>query len=492
MQAKNREDSIDGGPPQALANAGCCGGTWALADDGGPGTIVFPAETEDGLERISAAGGDPVRVTALDPSRHETSHRHPQFLPDGRHFPFLAISDQEDNNAVFVGDVRAKPDPRNVRKVMRAASHVWWAPPGYLLFLRDNNLMAQAFDARRFEVSGEPLVVAEHVGNGFNRHTSDFSVSATGLLAWRSGFNADRELAWFDRSGKQITGLDAREPYLSPRLSPDGGRVALIRLGTRVLGSSEGRIESSLTGNIGLMDLGSGALSAFADGSAVEPVWSPDGRRIVFGRYEKGVCGLYWKPVSEIGDEELLLRSAHESAPLGFSPDGWFLLFHESDRGQVSDLFLLPLMGDRKPILISHNTVSSAAFSPDGRWIAYAAAGLGRFEVFVRSFAGGDTRATSGKWQVSTSGGWLPRWRHDGGELFYYSFYNTLVGVPVTAGVTFRCGAPVTLFDPHDYNQTDFAYDVSADGQRFLISRIFEDEDRPINIALDWLSLAKK
>jgi Tol biopolymer transport system component len=365
-------------------------------------------------------------------------------------------------------------------------------PPGYLLFLRDNNLMAQAFDARRFEVSGEPLVVAEHVGNGFNRHTSDFSVSATGVLAWRSGFNADRELAWFDRSEKQITGLDASEPYLSPRLSPDGGRVALIRLGTRVLGSSEGRIESSLTRNIWLMDLGSGALSAFADGSAVEPVWSPDGRRIVFGRYEKGVCGLYWKPVSEIGDEELLLRSAHESAPLGFSPDGWFLLFHESDRGQVSDLFLLPLMGDRKPILISHNTVSSAAFSPDGRWIAYAAAGLGRFEVFVRSFAGGDTRATSGKWQVSTSGGWLPRWRHDGRELFYYSFYNTLVGVPVTAGVTFGSGAPVTLFDPHDYNQTDFAYDVNADGQRFLISRIFEDEDRPINIALDWLSLAKK
>jgi len=194
------------------------------------------------------------------------------------------------------------------------ATRVWWAPPGYLLFLRDNNLVAQAFDDRRFEVSGDPFVVAEHVGNGFNRFTSDFSVSATGVLAWRSGFNGERQLAWFDRSGKQLAGLDSHERYLFPRLSPDGAEIAII--------NAEAFVRAGVTESHGmpamsicLLDPLRGAVSAFAVGSVISPVWAPDGSRIVFGRSQGSGYGLYWKAVRGAGDEEVLLKTATLPSP---------------------------------------------------------------------------------------------------------------------------------------------------------------------------------
>jgi len=488
---KLKKVSIDGGQVQALANAGCCGGTWARTEDGDPGTIVFGTEDENSLQRIPAEGGEPVRITSLDLSRDEVHLLQPHFLPDGRHFLFLADRGQEDS-AVCIADAYSQTDPTNVRRVsLRGTSHVWWGPPGYLLFVRDNNLLAQAFDARHFEVSGVPILVAEHVGDGFNRRTSDFSVSANGVLAWRSGFNADRQLAWFDRSGKQLAGLDSHEPYLSPRLSPDGGQLAMIRRETPVVASPPTPSESSFTRNIWLMDLSRGSVSPVTLGKTERPAWSPDGRRIVFGRSEKPTYGLYWKPAREIGNGELLLRTEHSSTPLSWSPDGRFILFRESTDAADSDLFALPLAGERKPILISRQA-DYGEFSPDGRWIAYAWGASGRWEIWVQSFAGLETRTTPGKWQVSNSGGWNPRWRRDGRELFYYSVDFQIMEVPVDTGSKFQCGTPVPLFHPHDHDPTDFDFEVSADGHRFLVSRLFEDDSRPVNISLDWLAEVKK
>ena len=485
---KLKRISIDGGPPETLANAGCCGGAWARADDGGAGVIVFPMEHGDGLARVPAAGGEPVRITRLDRTHNDEGHYHPQFLPDGRHFLFVASTDRADHDTICVGDAGRGPGSGNVRRIARGMSHAWWAPPGYVLLVRDNNLMAQAFDMSRLTLTGEPFLVAEHVGNGFNRHTSDFSVSATGVLAWRGDFNADRQLTWFDRSGRQLTGLDVREPYVSPRLSPAGDRIALIRLDTPVIGSSGAPPESSLTRNIWLMDPGSGGVTAFTFGAAVAPVWSPDGSRIVFGHGQGPDYGLYWKSVRGAGSEELLLKTATESTPLSWSPDGRFIAYLLRTLEPSRDLFVLPLIGERRPIPVARSSLS-ADFSPDGRWIAYSSGETGRLEVLVRSFGAADG---PGPWQVTTNGGMNPRWRRDGRELFYVAIDRRLMAVPVNAHATFKNGPPAVLFDPHDHNPTEFEYDVSADGQRFLISRLVEDDSRPMNISLDWLAGVKK
>ena len=310
------------------------------------------------------------------------------------------------------------------------------------------------------------------------------------MLALRAGFNADRQLAWFDRSGQRLAGLDAHEPYLSPRLSPGGGQIALIRPETPI---GQGLGQSGLqTRSICLLDLALRSVSPFAFGAVASPVWSADGNRIVFGRGEAGDHGLYWKAVGGGGDEELLLRTAHPSTPLSWSPDGRFILFREEQGpGTGAALFVLPVLGQRKPILISQ-LAPYGGFSPDGRWIAYAWGKSGRYEVWVRSFDESDPGAAQHKWQVTEKGGFLPRWRRDGRELFYWDLYRRLVAVPVSTGSAFKAGAPVTLFDTHDHDPTDFDYDVSADGQRFLVSRLVQDDSRPVNIALDWLAVAKK
>jgi serine/threonine protein kinase/Tol biopolymer transport system component len=485
---KLKKIPIDGGQAQTLANAGCCGGTWARAGNGA-GTIVFPAEQGGGLQRMAAEGGEPVQITTVDLTRRERSHCHPQFLPDGRHFLFLTVNDPEDNEAVFIADAQSKPDPKNLNRVMGGTSKAWWAPPGYLLFLRDNNLMAHAFDAGRLRLTGQPFLIAEHVGHGFNRNTSDFSVSANGVLAWRAGFNTLRQLAWFDRSGRRLPGLDISEPYLAPRLSPDGDRLAFIRLETPAVAVQGTVAESSLTRNVWLLDLKRGLQTPLAFGAAVRPVWSPDGRRVVFGRNETRACGLFWKPVSGGNDEELLLRTALKPIPLSWSHDGRFLLFVQTIAGTTGDLFSLPLKDGGHPILIARNA-ADGEFSPDGRWIAYVSTESGAGQIVVRPFQDGKTAAE--KFAVSTEKGWEPRWRGDGRELFYYgSFERTLVAIPVNAAGKFEAGTPVELFDTHDADPGDFDYNVSADGQRFLISRIVQDDNRPINISLNWLVTAK-
>jgi len=157
----------------------------------------------------------------------------------------------------------------------------------------------------------------------------------------------------------------------------------------------------------------------------------------------------------------------------------------------AADLFVLPVAGERKPTLVSQRA-PYADLSPDGRWIAYAPAELARAEIWVRSFAGSEPGAAPIRWQVSSDGGWDPRWRRDGRELFYLSLDRRLMAVPVNTGGKFRAGTPVPLFDMGDRDPTGFGYDVSADGQRFLISRLVEDDNRPVNIALDWLAVAKK
>jgi Tol biopolymer transport system component len=340
--------------------------------------------------------------------------------------------------------------------------------------------MAQAFDAHRLEFTGDAFVLADHVATGVSTNTSDFSVSTNGVLAWRTQSDAARQLAWFDRSGKQIEGLDARERYLYPILSPDGHRVAVNRWDPALPGIL----------NIWLLDLirGSASRFTFGAGSQWPGIWSPDGRRIVFGVDRD--YGLYWKDSSGAGNEELLLRTAQLSLPRDWSRDGRFILFTQYDR--KTKLWVLPLAGDRKPVRVLQTEFNEnvGAFSPDSHWIAYCSDETGRTEVYVRPFTERGEGISAGKWQVSTAGGCGPRWRRDGKELFFLAPDGKLMAVPVKSSSTFEAAVPVALFDTHDPH---CSYEVSPDVRRFLISRVFEgDRVRPVSVCTNWLAGMKK
>jgi Tol biopolymer transport system component len=310
-----------------------------------------------------------------------------------------------------------------------------------------------------------------------------FLFPPTGVLAWRtSQSNATGQLVWFDRSGKQIEGFDSREYYFWPRLSPDGNRIAVSR-------------PDAAQQNIWLLDLVRGSRIRFTvgTGSQFPPVWSPDGRRIVFGLERPPDYGLYWKDASGVGNEELLLKTTQLAVPSDWSRDGRFILFTQRDPKTNEDMWVLPLVGGRKPMPVLETEFNECCgeFSPDSHWIAYVSNETGRNEVYVRSFTEGGAGVTAGKWPVSTAGGIWPRWRRDGKELFFNALDGKLMAVPVRGSSTFEAGVPVALFDTH--NPSDPSYDVRADGQRFLISRVFAGGAvGPVNICLNWLAGVKK
>jgi dipeptidyl aminopeptidase/acylaminoacyl peptidase len=395
----------------------------------------------------------------------------------------VAISDRTDNNGIFTGDIQDKRDEKKVRRLMGGASHVSYASPGYLLFLQDGNVMAQAFDARKLTLGGQPVVLANGVAHGYNSQTSDFSVSANGVLVWRSLSSATRRLAWFDRSGKPIEGLDARGPYFNPSLSPDGKRIAVSRLDALL----------PPTGNIWLVDLVHGPESQVTSGSGAQllPLWSPDGRRIVFGSATPPDYGLYSEDANSTGKGELLLKTTQLSVPMDWSRDGRFILFAQLDAKTKWDLWMLPLAGDRKPVPVVRTEFNEGdgQFSPDAHWIAYWSDESGRWEIYVRSFPEGGAGVPAGKWRVSTKGGTWPRWRRDGKELFFKAQDGKIMAVPLKASSAFQVGAPVVLFDTHDLEPDNLTYDVRPDGLRFLISRLSEGRAvRPMNVCVNWLA----
>jgi eukaryotic-like serine/threonine-protein kinase len=304
---------LNGGSPIALAAAPGGGGgggkgrggAWAQRG-GAVGTILF-ASNKGFLVQVPSSGGTPTPVTTLDPAHPEVRHAQPQFLPDGHHFLYLEVDAGE--TSLYVGDIEAKPQLRNGRRLMAAEGKVWWAPPGYLLFLRDNDLVAQSFDSRRFELGGNPFLVAEHLANGTNRWTSDFSVSSNGVLVWRGGFNSRPQLVWLDRSGRQIGSEEIRQPLWSPRLSPDGKRIALTGPVVNSLG-----ITPPPGSHVWLWSLSPGVASpvTMADAFDASPIWSPDGRQIVFSRRQGSDYGIYIKGRTTESTSRVGLRNLHQ------------------------------------------------------------------------------------------------------------------------------------------------------------------------------------
>ena len=468
---KLKKIEAGGGPTLTLCNAPLArGGTWNR-----DGVIIFAPDAAGPLQQVSASGGASGAVTQLDEARGEMTHRWPYFLPDGQHFLYLsrgASASESDTRAIHVASLKSKES----KLLLRASSNVAYAQ-GYLLFLREGTLMAQAFDDRSLEMTGGAFPIAEQVQSEPSMARGAFAVSENGVLAYQTGsVRNGSELAWFDRNGKRLSVLGDLAIYDIPQLSPNGKRLTVA-------------IVDPQNGNqdLWLYELARGLRTRLTVDPADErsPAWSPDGSRIVFSSNRKGHVDLYQKATSGVGSEELLLESNLDKFATSWSPDGKSLLYDAVDPKSRRDLWVLPMTGDRKPFpfLQTEFTEANGQFSPDGRWIAYSSDESGRSEIYVMPFPG-----TGGKWQISTSGGSHPKWRGDGREIFYLAPDNKLMAAEVNGqGPALEAGAVRPLFEVRPYLEVGGVYDLTSDGQRFLINTTVEQKvSAPITLVLNW------
>jgi eukaryotic-like serine/threonine-protein kinase len=487
-QGKLKKIEAAGGPPQTVADLP---GFWGSGAWNRDGVIVFG--TESGLFRVSASGGTPSQITALDRARQETHHSIPSFLPDGRHFVYRRASSDREKSAIYLGSVDATPDQQSSNPLVASNWGPAYAPSadprtGYLLFMREGTLMAQPFDNRRMELKGQATPIAEQVadsGGGTGGHGA-FSASANDVLVyWQGGATLDRQLTWYDRQGKALGTSGEPGEYEGLALSPDGTRVALSK--------RDGR-----SANIWLLDLSRNAATRFTFGATIDshPIWSPDGTRIIFSSGNN----LYQKPVSGAKEPELFLKSNGAPHAESWSRDGRFLLYELFDPTTKWDLWVSPLQADDKPVpfLVTEFREGNARFSPDSHWVAYVSDESGHYEVYVRSFAintAGTAFQAGGKWQISNGFGVEPCWRGDGRELYYRGLSGQLMAVEIAASPEFKPGKPQPLGFAAG-NASGNLWDCTADGRRFLVAapKTAPKNNGPesYTVILNWQAALKK
>ena len=457
------------------------GGSWGI-----DGTIVFAPDLGTGLFRVSSAGGAPVPVTTPDRARGETSHRFPQFLPDGRHFLFYARTSGSEKEWIY----SASLDSKEGRPLLQAASSVVYSPDGYLLFVREGNLLAQRFDASRLRLSGEPVPVAEsmnYLGSSVPDGYAAFSAAKGGFLTYRSNNSSTVQLGWFDRSGKLLGAVGPEGFYDEPALSRDGTRV--------VVDITDPKAPQEGT-NLWVLELSRGTFSRLTFGGAVSAtgIWSPDGSEVVFARQKKVGMDLY--RISSTGSSPAapVVMTETYAAPDDWSRDGRYLIYEINDPKTRLDLWVAPMKEGGKPFPYVQAPFEQghAQFSPDGRFVAYTSNESGRDEVYVQTFP-----KVTGKWQISTGGGDQSYWRADGRELFYLRPDRTLMAVDVKAGAGFEAGLPVALFPTRTQTvaigSSRAHYAAAEDGQRFLINSIVDRANlAPIQVVLNWSAALKK
>jgi eukaryotic-like serine/threonine-protein kinase len=486
-----------GGPAQSICEIKgsiITGGSWNR-----DGVIIF-GSFGSGTWRVSAGGGAASPVTAIDVSRQETGHSTPVFLPDGKHFLYLRESSLPENTGIYLGSVDAQPGQQSSTRLVATGFSPVYAPSpdpnvGYVMFLRENALQAQPFDLARLQMTGEPVRIADHVKSIFE--FGFFGVSNNGVLAYQNGdaIGANPlQLTWFDRRGANLGAAAAPGYYLSLRLSPDASRVAVTRLDL-----------TSVASNIWLNEFARNTLTRFTsdrNGDA-DPVWSPDGTHVAYASSRSGRTGLYQKASNGAGGEQLLLEPEGRRNLDDWSRDGRFLLYSQGDSKTRSDLWVMPLTGDRKPAVYVNSEFNEThgQFSPDGLWIAYASDESGRPEIYVRPFP---LAADSGKWTVSNGGGGAPRWRRDGKELFFLTTnFRTVMVAQVSYTPSFTTSVPVPAFSASIQNNVatggggsdSFNWDVTAEGKKFLLASVATQDDLPqppIRVVLNWTALLKK
>jgi len=497
-QGKLKKIAASGGPAQILCNAPeAFGGTWNR-----DGVIVFPPSLTSGLFQVSAGGGDPVPLAGTSASTPVDQARFPEFLPDGRHFLYSggdSGGDKPEGRSIYYGSLDGTPPIRLLPGLISNAIYVQAASRpgqsgavqnGYLLFRRGEALMAQRFNPTRGSLTGGESPVAEKVGGDVL--WTAFSVSENGTLVYASAADATVQLSWKDRTGKQVGVFGPPGTYDDFRLAPDEKRIAFSNSPN---GNSSNR-------DVWVLDSVRGVTSRLTFDPAIDdpPMWSPDGLRVVWASNRSGVFDLYVKSANGADPEQLLVKmGAPAGWPEDWSRDGRFIIYQIPGTKTGQDIWIAPQASDGAehkpfPYLQSQFDEKHARFSPDGRWVVYTSNESGREEVYLQSFPRSGSR-----FQISTGGGREPLWRKDGTEVFYIAEDRTLVAVPVkltnSASEPLQLGLPkplfpVTLVDAFFVGRS---YEVSNDGQRFLMPAIASDATAPpLTVVLNWQTELKK
>jgi Tol biopolymer transport system component len=422
---------------------------------------------------VSANGGTPQEITKVDATQH-TSHRWPYFLPDGKHYLYVAIhhdASKAANNELYYASVDGKEN----RPLFHAQSNAIYAA-GYLLFARGDQLVAQRFDADNGNVSGEPQVVANGVMNDSSTWHVDASAANNGLLVFGTGQSADLQLVWMDRATKEVSTLAGKFSNLQfARISPRGDRIAL-------------QIDTGAN-DIWILDVARGVRTRLTFGPVANifPVWSPDGQWIAYGASRNGRFALYRKRSDGSGAEELLLQGdTQQLEPNSWSSDGKYLIYTKRAGGGLitigngpGQIWVLPLTGDRQPKMLVQQG-SGAKLSPDDRWLAYMSAESGLLQVYVVPFSGGQ-----GKWQISSNAGVMPHWSSDGRELLYADPGYNIYAVEVKeSGGTIQFGAPRIVVN--NWSAPQFFFNLSPDGRKILLDRVSQQVSQYVSVVTNW------
>jgi Tol biopolymer transport system component len=467
QDGKIKKIHVSGGAAQVLCNTGEWGATWAS-----DGTIYFAPSGHSGLMKVSSSGGTPQEVTKLDLAKGEISHRLPQILPGGEALLFTVWTgpgwDERHLEVVVL-----KSGER--RALLQGGDTGRYIPTGHVVYSHAEALTAVPFDLDRLEITGPPVLLADQTQGV---EGGEFSVSDSGTLVYIKGSHQlfERRLVCVDRKGIAEPLSAPARCYGDPVLSPDGHRVAL-----QIMAGTSG---------IWIYEFARRTLTPFTPldsaGSSQAPVWTPDGKRIVYRGTRAGFRNLFWKATDGSGHEERLTTSHNLQTPGSFTPDGKWLIFWEDDPVTFRDLWMLPMNGELKPIAFLQTPFAEwvPRFSPDGRWVAYVTNESGRGEICVRPFPG-----PGGALQISTEGGTEPLWSGDGKELFY-RIGNKMMAVDTVTQPSFKAGSPRMLFEGN-YRYSDTGglnYAYSMQDQRFLM--IQEVEPQPpatqIQIVTNW------
>jgi eukaryotic-like serine/threonine-protein kinase len=465
---------VSGGAPIVLADApDNRGGSW-----GKDGTIVFSSATNVGISRVSDAGGTVEILTVPDSTKKERTHRWPQWLPDGKIVLFTVGSlenpDYYDDATIQAVNIESKKQS----VILQGASLARYLPNGFLVYARAGVLLAVPFDANRLEIKGTAFPAIENVSGDASTAASNFAYADNGTLAYIPGETSrtNLTLALVDHSGNANRLAAPPQAYIEPRMSPDGHRVAVV-------------VNAERGFDLWVHDITRNTLSRLTfSGTNRTPAWSPDGKRIAYFSIVEGKASVMIKQADGTGNAEEVSTGLGRTYVDSWSRDGSYLFLDRTTNAGQSDIYVVPLKGDRKPwpFLATKFDEYQGTLSPNGKWVAYISNESGTYQVYILPFPKGE-----GKWQVSTEEGYEPHWSRDGKSLFYAMPSKQAIMVASIDGSTsIVIGKPRVAFTGYHALNSDsgISYDITPDEQHFLTPKGKEGDDSftRIHVILNW------